>query len=379
MGLDMIHRPLWMQKLSEAWAKRSIIWLSGVRRVGKTTLAQMIPDAEYVSCDLPSVRRSLQDPEFFLSTRDTNRPLVLDEVHRIRDPSTLLKIAADQHPNLRVLATGSSTLAATGKFRDSLTGRKQSVHLRPVLWEECASPFGVADLDRRLLHGGLPEFLLATKKENVLFLEWMDSFYARDILELFNIRNRQGFLSLFQILLRQSGGQVDYSGLASLSGLSRPTVMSHIEALQVAHAVHLVRPYHGGGKAEIVRRPKCYGFDTGFVTLERGWHRLREDDRGVLWEHLVLDALRLRYADSQIFYWQNKSNREVDFVIRRENGDLDTLECKINPDRVSSAAVTAFRQLYPRGENYVVAPVVANAHVIKKGGLVFKVCSTGDL
>ena len=226
---------------------------------------------------------------------------MLDEVHRIADPSTLLKIAADEHPNLRILATGSSTLAATGKFRDSLTGRKQSVHLGPVLWEECASPFGVADLDRRLLHGGLPEFLLAANKDHERFLEWMDSFYARDILELFNIRNRQGFLSLFRVLLRQSGGQIDYSGLASLSGLSRPTVMSHIEALQVAHAVHLVRPYHGGGKSEIVRRPKCYGFDTGFVTLERGWHSLREDDRGVLWEHLVLDALRLRHADSDIF------------------------------------------------------------------------------
>ena len=375
----MIHRPLWMQKLSQAWEKRSIIWLSGVRRVGKTTLAQMIPDADYVNCDLPSMRRSLEDPELFLSTRDLTRPLVLDEVHRIRDPSTLLKIAADTHPSLRILATGSSTLAATGKFRDALTGRKQSVHLGPVLWEECASPFGVANLDRRLLHGGLPEFLLATKKDHELFLEWMDSFYARDILELFNIRNRQGFLSLFRVLLRQSGGQVDYSNLASLSGLSRPTVMSHIEALEVAHAVHLVRPYHGGGKAEIVRRPKCYGFDTGFVTLERGWYELREDDRGILWEHLVLDALRLRYAESDIFYWQNKSNREVDFVIRREGGDLDAVECKINPDRVSSAAVSDFRQLYPLGDNYVVAPIAGQMHVINKGGLVFKVCSTGDL
>ena len=102
----MIHRPLWTQKLSQAWAKRSIVWLSGVRRVGKTTLAQMIPNAEYVNCDLPSERRALEDPEFFLSTRDVSRSLVLDEVHRIADPSTLLKIAADEHPNLRILAIG---------------------------------------------------------------------------------------------------------------------------------------------------------------------------------------------------------------------------------------------------------------------------------
>ena len=92
-----------------------------------------------------------------------------------------------------MLATGSSTLAATGKFRDSLTGRKEAVHLCPVLWEECAEPFGVPNFDRRLLHGGLPEVLLAARKEAAFFSEWIDSFYARDILELFGIRNGRAF------------------------------------------------------------------------------------------------------------------------------------------------------------------------------------------
>ncbi len=72
-------------------------------------------------------------------------------------------------------------------------------------------------------------------------------------------------------MLRQSGGQLDYSQLANLSELSRPTVKTHIEAMQIAHAVHLLRPFHGGGKREIVSRPKCYAFDTGFVTFEKGW------------------------------------------------------------------------------------------------------------
>ena len=49
-------------------------------------------------------------------------------------------------------------------------------------------------------------------------------------------------------------------------------------------------------------RLKCYAFDTGFVTFEKGWDRIRDDDRGILWEHLVLDSLRFRYADDDIFY-----------------------------------------------------------------------------
>ena len=125
------------------------------------------------------------------------------------------------------------------------------------------------------------------------------------MLELFGIRNRDGFLALLRLLLRRSGGQLDYSQLASLAELSRATVKAHVEAMRIAHAVHLLRPFHGGGKQEIISRPKCYAFDTGFVTHERGWDSIRDDDRGLLWEHLVLDALRLRFAEEDVLYWQD--------------------------------------------------------------------------
>lgn len=375
----MIERALWRNRILQAWARRSIVWLSGVRRVGKTTLARMLPDAVYLNCDLPSVVRALGDPELFFAGQAPGSVLVFDEVHRLDDPSRLLKIAADAYPQLKVLATGSSTLDATRKFRDSLSGRKQAVHLCPVLWEECREPFGIADFDRRLLHGGLPEPLLAERKDTAFFSEWIDSFYARDILELFSIRNRQGFLTLFRLLLRHSGGQLDFSRLANLSELSRPTVKSHLEALQIAHAVHLLRPFHGGGKRELVARPKCYAFDTGFVTFEKGWNSIRDDDRGLLWEHLVLDSLRFRFADEDIFYWQDKSHREVDFVIRRDRDRVDLVECKINPDRLDPAPVEAFRALYPNGENFVVCPEAGVPHRMRRGGRVFTVCSTGDL
>ena len=259
----MIWRPQWLERIRRGWSDRPIVWLSGVRRVGKTTLAGMVPDIAYHNCDLPSTARALADPELFLSGQRRGAVLALDEVHRLPDPSLTLKIAADEYPHLRILATGSSTLAATGKFRDSLTGRKRAVHLCPVLWEECADTFGITDLDRRLLHGGLPEALLAETKSPHAFAEWIDSFYARDILELFSIRNRQGFLGLFRLLMRWSGGQVDYTRLSRLTEVSRPTVKSYLEALQIAHAVHLLRPFRGGGSGEIVSRPKCYAFDTG--------------------------------------------------------------------------------------------------------------------
>ncbi len=370
---------MWLERVRRGWAARPIVWLSGVRRVGKTTLAGMVPDAAYHNCDLPSTARALADPELFLATQRRGSVIVLDEVHRLPDPSLTLKIAADEHPHLRILATGSSTLAATAKFRDSLTGRKRAVHLCPVLWEECSDNFEIADFDRRLLHGGLPQALMTPTKSHHAFAEWIDSFYARDILELFSVRNRQGFLGLFKLLLRWSGGQVDYTRLSRLTELSRPTVKSYLEALQAAHAVHLLRPFRGGGSGEVVSRPKCYAFDTGFVTFERGWDRIRQDDRGILWEHLVLDALRFRHLDDRIFFWRDKSGREIDFVVRRAQGRLDTFECKIDPDEVNPAPVAAFRKRYPHGRDHIVVPVARHPYLLRRGGLKFTVCGTSDL
>ena len=375
----MVGRSLWVARVQQAWSRRSIVWLSGVRRAGKTTLARMLPDAVYVNCDLPSAARAADDPELFLAAQAPDSILVLDEVQRLPDPSRLLKIAADVFPRLRILATGSSTLAATGKFRDTLAGRKVALHLFPVLWQECADPFGVPDFDRRLLHGGLPEPLLAARKDLAFFSEWIDSFYARDVLELFGVRNRQGFLSLFRLLLRWSGGQVDYTKLARLSELSRPTVRSYLEALQVARAVHLLPPFSDGGPREIVSRPKCYAFDTGFVTFEKGWDTIREDDRGLLWEHLVLDELRARHPEDRIFYWRDKAQHEVDFVIRRERDRLDLVECKVNADALEPAPVEAFRARYPEGENFIATPVASVPYRVRRGGRVFTVCTTADL
>jgi hypothetical protein len=374
----MIRRPFWISEIEQALRKRPVVWLAGVRRVGKTTLARMLPDAVFHNYDLPSTVRRLEDPEAFLRSLRPGTRVVLDEVHRLADPSRLLKIAADEFPRLRLLATGSSTLSATRKFRDSLTGRRTALHLPPVLWSECGSDFAVTDLDRRMLHGGLPEALLADRVDEEACAEWMDSFYARDIQELFGIRERSGFLNLLRLMLRQSGGMVDYSALSRECDLSRPTVKAHLEAMTIACALNVVHPFHGGSRRELVRRPRIYGFDTGFVCFVRGWRALREDDRGPLWEHLVLDELRAVSRARPIQFWRDKSDREVDFVIAR-GATVDTFECKIDVDRRSPESLRVFREAYPRGRNYLVSPFVAEPYDRTIGTLRVRVVSTRHL
>ncbi len=374
----MIDRPFWQERMEQAWGEAPIVWLAGVRRSGKTTLAQSLgPERSlYVNCDLPATEDMVRDPMLFF--RNCDRPVVVfDEIHQLRDPSRVLKIAADEFPKLKVLATGSSTLAASKKFRDTLTGRKRLLHLVPALSGELAA-FG-ATLERRLYHGGLPPALLAPTKQPSFYREWLDSFFARDIQRLFAFRDINRFNALFEYVLRQSGGQLETTKTALALGISRATVDSHLSALEITQALTLVRPFHGGGQGEIVRQPKAYAFDTGFVSFARGWDPLRPSDKGLLWEHLVVEAFQANWPGEPVRYWRDKAGNEVDFVRPRGRDAVDAYECKWSAAEFEPAALKVFREYYPKGNNYLLTPLTGRAYVKKVQSLELTVCGLEEL
>jgi hypothetical protein len=365
-----------MERVAAAWQQATVVWLTGPRRAGKTVLAQSFPDAEFLNCDLPSVAERLRDPESFYHSLK-RRLVIFDEVHQLPDPSRLLKIGADEFPRLKILATGSSTLAATQKFSDSLTGRKRVVELVPVLHEELPA-FGVTDVRERLWRGGLPPALLAAQHTPEFYAEWQDSYFARDVQELFRLEKRAGFLRVLALLLRQSGGMVDVAKLAAESQISRPTVMNWLDVFQITHVAHLVRPFSGGGRREIVAQPKVFGFDTGLVCFARGWDRLRTEDCGILWEHLVLDTL-IAAGLPKIHFWRDKQQREVDFVAPRSRDAVDAIECKWQPQAFTTRGLAAFRENYPKGKNYVVSPLTTPGYQRVQDGLKISIVSPREL
>ena len=251
------------------------------------------------------------------------------------------------------------------------------MHLTPVLWEEL-SAFSVP-LPQRLYHGGLPPALLADSKSPAFYREWMDSFFARDIQRLFGFRDMNRFNALLEYLLRQSGGQFEVTKTATALGITRPTVESHVSALEITNAVTLVRPFHGGGNHELVKQPKVYAFDTGFVSFARGWDPLRQDDLGILWEHLVLEHLQARFPNTPVRYWRDKHGHEVDFVLVLRRDEVDAIECKWNIDAFDGKALDVFRSYYPKGNNYLVSPSGAPGYTRRFGSLEARVCTPSEL
>lgn len=348
----MVRRKLWIEAVEQAWERKSVLWLAGIRRAGKTFLCHSLESIDYYDCELPRTRRLIEDPEQFLRER-RGRRLALDEIHRLGNPSELLKIAADHFPDTKVLATGSSTLEATAKFRDTLTGRRETIWLTPMVAADLAT-FGNTNLPHRLLHGGLPPFFLAEQVPERDFQDWIDAYWAKDIQELFRLERRWSFQRFLELLFAQSGGMFEATRFAGPCEVSRQTISNYLGTLEATFVAHVVRPYSTRHSTEIVAAPKVYGFDTGFVCHYRGWDSLRDEDLGLLWEHFVLNEIQGRLQSRTTRYWRNKHGAEVDFVLPRRGDGAIAVECKWTAGSFDPSHLTAFRRLHPGGENFVV-------------------------
>ncbi len=373
-----IIREFWIQRIFSCWKRRSIIWLSGVRRAGKTSLCQSIKGAEYFDCELPRIRYMMEDPEMFLKGVN-GKTLILDEIHRLPNPSELLKIAADHFHSTKIIATGSSTLGTSNKFQDTLAGRKERIWLTPMLFHE-SGEFGNTKLEHRFLYGGLPPFFLSDEFPEYGFQEWIDSYWAKDIQELFKLEKRHSFQKLVELLLVQSGGLFEATKFTAPCEVSRNTIMNYLAVLEATHVAHVIRPFNTHRPSEIVSAPKVYGFDTGFVCYYRGWFQLRPEDCGILWEHVVLNELQGQLHRAEIRYWRDKRDHEVDFIISTKRQiDPITIECKWKMANFDPANLKAFRHIYPKGENFVVAPDVTESFTREYFGISVKFVNLAQL
>ncbi len=314
---------------------------------------------EYFDCELPRVRRQMEDPESFLKGL-RNQRVVLDEIHRLPNPSELLKIAADHYSNTLVLATGSSTLGASARFRDTLTGRKEGIWLTPMNLADLDA-FERPDLEYRLLRGGMPPLFLSKELPETEFQEWIDAYWAKDILELFRLEKRHSFQRFVELLLTQSGGIFEATRFATPCEVSRTTISNYLSVLEATLVMHVVRPFSEGGSSEIISAPKVYGFDTGFVCYHRGWNQIRREDLGILWEHFVLNELHGFMSPRRIHYWRSKHGNEVDLVISGRGNPPKAIECKWSADDFDPRNLKAFRNRYEEGLNLVVSADIERA------------------
>src|SRR5258708_2838555 len=133
---------------SSLTSSKKIILVLGARQVGKTTLAKDIAkklEGEgrkvlYLNCDLAedtaainTTSKAVLERLLVLSNVDV---LLIDEAQRLDNPGLTLKIIYDNFPNVKVLATGSSSFDLKNKLSDPLTGRYIDFTLYPFSFTE---------------------------------------------------------------------------------------------------------------------------------------------------------------------------------------------------------------------------------------------------
>ncbi|MBU4257339.1 AAA family ATPase, partial [Patescibacteria group bacterium] len=145
-------------KIIQQFDNNLILILIGARQAGKTHLLKLIeaniksehPDNKVLYLNLEDESLLLQIADYknfliFLKTQGVNGGhnktfILLDEFQKLPRPTKLLKLIYDNHPNLKIIATGSSSLDIYKKMREeSMAGRKRIFNVFPLSFNEFLS------------------------------------------------------------------------------------------------------------------------------------------------------------------------------------------------------------------------------------------------
>jgi predicted AAA+ superfamily ATPase len=328
--------------------ERKMVFLTGPRQAGKTTLALALaalsPQAQVLNWDVLTDRRVMLSQSWMPSVK----LLVFDELHKMPDWKAWLKGVYDgRSPGQAILVTGSARLEAFRQAGESLAGRYFVWHLHPVSVKEWVSATGATSDDglaRILERGGFPEPLLAERVEDAqrwrqLYLEGM---IRDDILEFSRIAEISAMRHFVELLRQRVGAPVSLASMARDLQVSPTTLGRYLEILEALHIVFAVRPFHRNIARALLKEPKIYFYDTGLVT----------GDEGIRFENACATMLlgHAQYLQDSagramsLQYVRNKEGKEIDFALCEGGEPLEFIECKLQDPNVPPYLVSIAKQ-----------------------------------
>ncbi len=360
---------------------KSIISIIGVRRSGKTymmyqtikQLQETIPRNNILYINFEDERlRNLDANDlndmlkvFYMMGRPVEGReiyLFLDEIHSVRDWDKWIRRIYDME-NYRIYISGSSSKLLSREISTSLRGRsidyiifpfsfteflktKKIVIERPELLsylEERGRVIGY--LNEYMEYGGYPEVVLEEdiNIKTKLLQSYYNAIFYRDVVERYNIRSP----SLLDIFLRYC--IANHSKYISISRVynfiktmgykvGKATLIEYLKYIEEAFFLFPLEIFSYSIKDRKQYPRKIYIIDTGFIKA------LNIDTNiGRLMENIVyIDLLRRsEYKNRfQVYYWKDKKQREVDFIIRKG----------INTTRLIQVTYASGRDEIERGE-----------------------------
>jgi predicted AAA+ superfamily ATPase len=351
--------------------KLAIIY--GTRQVGKTTLTQKIVDyyksvQGYTDLDILQVSGDYLDVQRNLSIQELSpllefvggaKLLVVDEAQRIQNIDINLKIIYDNLPNLKIIATGSSSFELANKVNEPLTGRNRKFLLTGLSFKELTQKERVFDLKQNvsnlLIYGTYPSvYTTATILEKKSDLRDLATDYLyKDILQWENIQKPELLTKILEYLALQIGSTVSYNNIANNLEVNPRTISRYIDLLEQTFVIFKLHAFSRNRNNELVKSFKVYFWDLGVRNsiLERFNPLSQRDDVGALWENFcVLERLKFNQNTQQhgkYYFWRNIKKNEIDFL-EDYDGKLSGFEFKYDKNSMSKGSYN-FTTEYPNG------------------------------
>jgi predicted AAA+ superfamily ATPase len=322
------------------------IIIFGPRRCGKTTLlneflkktklTRLFVTGEDITVQGYLNSQSVQKLTAFVGGKEL---LVIDEAQKIGNIGLNLKLIIDHVPEIRIIATGSSSFDLAQGVGEPLTGRKYTLRLYPLAQLELTAMENAilteSNLESRLVYGSYPEIVLMEDnlRREIYLKEIVGSYLYKDILELDGVRHSQKIGRLLQLIAFQIGKEVSLTELASQLGMSKNTVDRYLDLLEKSFVLRRLGGFSRNPRKEISKSSRYYFIDNGIRNaLINNFNPLDiRNDVGMLWEnYLIMERFKRQeylMESANNYFWRTYDRKEIDLV-EEAGGRLHGYEIK---------------------------------------------------
>jgi uncharacterized protein len=322
----MIQRQL-AAKLKQLYRYYPVVSLNGPRQSGKSTLLKnTFTKLPYVSLENPDeLGLALNDPKRFLS--NYKKGAILDEVQNAPLLFSYLQGIVDDNARVKFVLSGSQNFLLNEKISQTLAGRVGLLNLLPFsITELQQASLLKKTLEETVFTGFYPRIFDKKIPPSLFYPSYLQTYVQRDVLQITKIADAALFMKFLKLVAGRTGQLLNFSSLASDTGVSVNTIRNWIQLLEMSFIVLLLKPHHSNFAKRLVQQPKLYFYDTGLLCYLLGIEKPAQLHthfiRGGIFENLIiLELLKSRYnrgLQSNLFFWRDNHGKEVDCII--ENG-----------------------------------------------------------
>jgi len=315
----MIQRSLIQNAILRGLEQSPGVALLGPRQCGKTTLAREIAGqqgAKIFDLENPEDSAALENPMLALGSQ--RGLVVIDEVQRKPELFPVLRVLMDRPESpAKFLLLGSASPFLVKGVTESLAGRVAFIDLEGFSLNEVGQDLQNTLWDR----GGFPRAFLAFNE--AASYQWrrdfIRTFVEKDFSALGLGSTPSSLGRLWQMAAHYHGQSLNASEIGRSMGESYKTIQRHLEMLEGAFMIRLLRPWFENMGKRLVRSPKIYIRDSGLLHALLGIERydllLGHPKLGASWEGFALEQVLMRFSYADSWYWATQGGAELDLML----------------------------------------------------------------